>query len=186
MKKTNLAIAALLLSFGFAASVQAGVCCQGHGGEKKGACNKSTQATGYKMMCTDGTMSPSCICEAKKKKDEDKVAKKAAKDEMKAKKDADKAAKKTEKKATKATKTTAEPSTTKSTKPATEKKGSWWHFGGKGDKSGSSTTTPAASGSACTKGCCSSHGGLKHECSTSHKQMCKDGTESPTCECPCK
>ena len=33
------------------------------------------------------------------------------------------------------------------------------------------------------KGCCSHHGGVSGGCSSSGKQICNDGTLSPTCTC---
>ncbi|MFJ1269459.1 hypothetical protein ACD661_12905 [Legionella lytica] len=74
-------------------------------------------------------------------------------------------------------KTTTTTPATKST--TTKPKSSWW--GGK-----SKTTTPETSKGTSTgsaKGCCSNHGGVAQCNKATGHQMCKDGTQSPSCTC---
>lgn len=133
-------------------------CCAGHGGVA--SCNKST---GH-QMCKDGTASPSCTC-AIPKKTKKTTAKPATTPPA--------TTTKTMKKTNKTT-----PATTTTTKP----KRSWW--GGKSTTTAApASTTKSNTTTGSAKGCCSRHGGVA-QCNTSTGfQMCKDGTQSPSCAC---
>lgn len=109
--------------------------------------------TGQKI-CKDGTASPTCTCPIKKAK---AIKAKAAKAKaVKTKTVKTKAVK------TKAVKKTSPLSTTNST---TKSKATLFN-----------TTTNA-------QGCCSRHGGISQCNKFTGKQMCNDGTASPSCTC---
>lgn len=132
-------------------------CCAGHGGVA--SCNKSTG----QQICKDGSASPTCKCAVSKATKKNVVTPHTT----------------TKSTTTTTTKpksswwggksTNTPPATTKSTTTTTTKsKGSWWD--------GKSTTGT-------TKGCCSRHGGVAQCNKASGHQMCKDGTQSPSCTC---
>ena len=112
------------------------------------------KSTGH-QMCKDGTVSPTCTCTKSKKATQTTTKSKTA---------------------------TTTPATTSTTKP----KKSWW--GGKSTTSPSTsntstTNTQKTTGGTSAKGCCSRHGGVAQCNAASGHQMCKDGTQSPTCTC---
>ncbi len=146
---------AFFLLFGSLTGAYA-ACCAGHGGVA--SCNKST---GH-QMCKDGTASPTCTC----------AVPKTSKKSTTAPLDAN----------SKSASTTA-PATSTSTKPA-KPASHWWN-----KKPATTTTAPAtstkapATSSTSAKGCCSNHGGVAQCNKSTHHQMCKDGSASPTCTC---
>ncbi|CDZ77027.1 hypothetical protein BN59_01306 [Legionella massiliensis] len=117
------------------------------------SCNKST---GF-QMCKDGTPSPSCKCTQGKSTTTTTPKSKAA--TTPAGTTTSPATTSTNKTKSKSTSTTT-PATT--TAPVTK-------------------TTPKSTSSA--KGCCSNHGGVAQCNKATGYQMCKDGSQSPSCGC---
>jgi hypothetical protein len=156
-KGLNLLIIALFLLVAPLAGAYA-ACCSGHGGV--GSCNKST---GYKM-CKDGTASPTCTCPIKKAAKSTKKTKKAVVTTT-----------------TKSKKSRATSGTTKNTSTS-PKKSSWWDWNGKSSNTKNTTKSNSSQGES-ARGCCSRHGGIAQCDRIRGYQMCKDGTQSPSCTC---
>lgn len=118
------------------------------------SCNSTT---GYKM-CKDGTVSPTCTCPKVKAK---------AKANTNANANAN-----------------AKANAVKSTTVTTEsdsKKSSWWNKAT--EKKPYSRTVSSPKTSYQSRGCCSRHGGIAQCDKRTHHQVCRDGTQSPSCLC---
>lgn len=172
MKKNNLAgkcsslnhLAIALFLFANPLAGAYAACCAGHGGVA--SCNKTTGV----QMCKDGTASPTCTCPKSKNTKKTETPKTTNTTP----------ATTTKNKATKTVPATTKSTTKSTTTTTTKPKSSWW--GGK-SKTTTPETTKGASTSGSTKGCCSNHGGIAQcDKSTGH-QLCKDGTQSPSCTC---